>query len=307
MKVYDSLSQLVGRTPLLRLKNFENVFGLSASIYAKLEYFNPAGSAKDRVARQILLDAEEKGLLKKDGTIIEPTSGNTGIALAALATQKGYRVILTMPETMSIERQKLIKAFGAEVVLTDGKKGMQGAIEKAQELKNSIEGSIIAGQFENNANPTAHYLTTGPEIWEDTDGKVDILVCAVGTGGTITGTAKFLKEKNPAIKVIAVEPSASAVLSGKKAGAHKIQGIGAGFIPSVLDTNLIDEVLPVSDDDAFETAKLLSRTDGVFVGISSGAAAFASSIIALKYPEKNIVVVLPDGGERYLSTPNFAD
>lgn len=307
MKVYSSISQLIGKTPLLRLQRFEKAEGVNACIFAKLEYFNPAGSSKDRIARNILDQAEKSGALKRGGTVIEPTSGNTGIALAALAAERGYQAIIVMPDTMSEERRALIKAYGAKIVLTDGKRGMQGAIERATELQKNTPNSIIAGQFESEANPHAHYISTGVEIWDDTDGNVDILVATVGTGGTISGTAKYLKEKNPKVKIVAVEPASSPILSGGKAGAHKIQGIGAGFIPKTLDSSVIDEVVTVTDEDAYTTAKTLAKKEGVFVGISSGAAAFAAAKIARKSDEKKIVVIFPDGGARYLSTPDFID
>ncbi len=304
MKIYKNLTDLIGKTPLFELQNYEKEKNLEAKIIAKLEYFNPAGSVKDRIAKAMIEDAEQKGLLKKNSVIIEPTSGNTGIGLAAVAASRGYRIILTMPETMSIERRNLLKAYGAELVLTDGKKGMKGAIEKAEELANSIEGSFIPGQFENPANPEMHKKTTGPEIWEDTDGSVDIFVAGIGTGGTITGTGEYLKSKNPDIKVIAVEPASSPVLSKGIAGAHKIQGIGAGFIPKTLNTGIYDEIIAVENEDAFTASKELARKEGLLVGISSGAAVYAATLIA-KRPEnkgKNIVALLPDIGERYLST-----
>ena len=306
-KVYKSISELVGNTPLLELVNFEKNNGLGAKILAKLEYFNPAGSVKDRVAKSIIDDAESKGLLKPGGTIIEPTSGNTGIGLSAIAASRGYKLIIVLPDTMSIERRKLIMAYGAELVLTDGSKGMKGAIAKAEELHEQIKGSIIAGQFVNPANPKAHYETTGPEIYKDTDGKVDILVSGVGTGGTLTGTGKYLKERIPGLKVVAVEPFSSPVLSQGQSGPHKIQGIGAGFVPDVLDTSVYDEIVAVTNEDAISSGKQIARTDGILVGISSGAALWAASELA-KRPEnkdKNIVVVLPDTGERYLSTALF--
>lgn len=307
MKIYSSIFDLVGNTPLLRLHGYEKQTGVDAQLYAKLEYFNPAGSSKDRIARNILLQAEMRGDLKAGGTIIEPTSGNTGIAIAALAVVKGYQAIIVMPDTMSKERIALIRAYGAKIELTDGKRGMQGAIERANELQKSIPNSIVAGQFVSPDNPKAHYLTTGREIWQDTDGEIDVFVATVGTGGTISGTAKYLKEQNPNVKIIAVEPSLSPVLSGGNAGAHKIQGIGAGFIPKTLDTSLIDEVICVSDEDAYKTAQVLAKKDGVFVGISSGAAAFAAAKVAEKYKGKNIVTLFPDGGARYLSTPDFIE
>lgn len=303
MKVFNSVTDLIGKTPLLALKN-----ETGANIFAKLEYFNPAGSVKDRVAKQILDEAEKKGILKEGTTIIEPTSGNTGIGLSAIAAARGYKIIITMPETMSIERRNLMKAYGAEIVLTEGAKGMKGAIAKAEELHNEIDNSFIAGQFVNPANPEAHRTTTGPEIWEDTDGKVDIFVAGVGTGGTVTGVGEYLKSKNPDVKVIAVEPQTSPVLSEGKAGPHKIQGIGAGFVPDVLNTNVYDEIIPVSNEDAFATARDIAREQGVLVGISSGAAAFAAKQVAKREENqgKNIVVLLPDTGDRYLSTELFS-
>ena len=307
--IYTSADQLIGKTPLLELTNIEKKLGLNAKILAKLEYFNPAGSVKDRIAKAMIDDAEAKGLLKEGSVIIEPTSGNTGIGLAAVAAARGYRIIIVMPETMSVERRQLMKAYGAELVLTDGTKGMKGAIAKADELAAQIEGAFIPGQFVNPANPAAHIATTGPEIFEDTDGKVDIFVAGVGTGGTVTGVGEYLKSQNPAVKVVAVEPESSPVLSKGTAGAHKIQGIGAGFVPDVLNTNIYDEVIPVSNEDAFATGKLIGKTEGVLVGISSGAAAHAAIALA-KRPEnagKNIVVLLPDTGDRYLSTPLFQD
>ena len=307
MKVYKSITDLIGKTPLLELVKTEKANNLDAKIIAKLEYFNPAGSVKDRVAKIMIEDAEEKGILKPNSVIIEPTSGNTGIGLASVAASKGYRLIITMPETMSIERRNLMKAYGAEVVLTDGASGMTGAIKKAEELAKELPNSFIPSQFSNPANPKAHMLTTGVEIWEDTEGKVDIFVSAVGTGGTISGTGAYLKSKNPDIKVVAVEPAGSPVISGGKAGRHKIQGIGAGFIPETLDMNIFDEVIQVSDEDAFAQSKQTVRNEGVLVGISSGAAIWAGIQLA-KRPEnkgKNIVVLLPDTGERYLSTPMF--
>ena len=309
MKVYESVDQLVGHTPLLELKRVEEAHGVSARILGKLEYFNPAGSIKDRIAKAMIDDAEAAGILKPGATIIEPTSGNTGIGLASIAAARGYQLILTMPETMSIERRNLIKAYGAKIVLTDGAKGMTGAIEKANELAAEIEGSFIPGQFINPANPAIHKATTGPEIWQDTDGTVDILVAGVGTGGTLTGIGQYLKEQNPEVKLVAVEPSDSPVLSEGRAGSHKIQGIGAGFVPEVLDTTLYDEVITVERDDAFAIGREIGREEGVLVGISSGAAVWAALELA-KRPEnegKTIVAILPDTGERYLSTPMFAD
>lgn len=308
MNIYRSVTELVGKTPLMELTRIEEKEGLEAKIFAKLELFNPGGSIKDRVARAMIEDAEKRGVLKEGSVIIEPTSGNTGIGLSAIAAAKGYRIIITMPETMSVERRNLMKAYGAELVLTDGAKGMKGAIEKAEELSKEIPNSFIAGQFVNPVNPLAHERTTGVEIWEDTDGKVDIFVAGVGTGGTITGTGRYLKSKNPDVKIVAVEPKTSPVLSGGPAGAHKIQGIGAGFIPEILDTKIYDEVIQVDNDDAFVTGRLVARTEGVLVGISSGAALWAALNLA-KRPEnkgKNIVVILPDTGERYLSTPMFS-
>ena len=307
--IYTSADQLVGHTPLLELTHIEKAHDLKARILAKLEYFNPAGSVKDRIAKAMVDDAEAKGLLKPGSVIIEPTSGNTGIGLASVAAARGYRIIIVMPETMSVERRQLMKAYGAELVLTEGAKGMKGAIAKADELAKEIPGSFVAGQFVNPANPKAHYETTGPEIWADTDGQVDFFVAGVGTGGTITGTGKFLKERKPDVKVVAVEPKTSAVLSTGVAGAHKIQGIGAGFVPDVLDTHVYDEIIPVDNDDAFAVGKEVGRREGVLVGISSGAALWAAIELA-KRPEnagKNIVVLLPDTGDRYLSTPLFAD
>ena len=307
--IYTSADQLIGKTPLLELTHIEKKFDLKAKILAKLEYFNPAGSVKDRVARAMIDDAEAKGLLKEGSAIIEPTSGNTGIGLASVAAARGYRIIIVMPETMSVERRQLMKAYGAELVLSDGAKGMKGAIAKADELAKETPNSFIPGQFVNPANPKAHFETTGPEIWEDTDGKVDYFVAGVGTGGTITGVGKFLKSKDASVKVVAVEPKTSAVLSTGVAGPHKIQGIGAGFVPDVLDTKVYDEIIPVENEDAFDTGKLVGRSEGVLVGISSGAALWAAIEVA-KRPEnegKNIVVLLPDTGDRYLSTPLFAD
>ena len=307
--IYTSADQLIGKTPLLELSNIEKKLHLNAKLLAKLEYFNPAGSVKDRIAKAMLDDAEEKGLLKEGSVIIEPTSGNTGIGLAAVAAARGYRIIIVMPETMSVERRQLMKAYGAELVLTDGTKGMKGAIAKADELAAEIEGSFIPGQFVNPANPAAHIATTGPEIYEDTDGKVDIFVAGVGTGGTVTGVGEYLKSKNPDVKIVAVEPASSPVLSKGTAGAHKIQGIGAGFVPDVLNTKVYDEVIAVENDDAFAAGKLVGKNEGVLVGISSGAALFAAIELA-KRPEnagKNIVVLLPDTGDRYLSTPLFQD
>ena len=307
--IYTSADQLIGKTPLLELTHIEKAHDLKAKIVAKLEYFNPAGSVKDRIAKAMIDDAEAEGLLKAGSVIIEPTSGNTGIGLASVAAARGYRIIIVMPETMSVERRQLMKAYGAELVLTEGAKGMKGAIAKADELAKEIPNSFVAGQFVNPANPKAHYETTGPEIWADTDGKVDFFVAGVGTGGTITGTGKFLKEKNPAVKVVAVEPKTSAVLSTGIAGSHKIQGIGAGFVPDVLDTKIYDEIIPVDNDDAFAVGKEMGHREGVLVGISSGAALWAAIELA-KRPEnagKTIVVLLPDTGDRYLSTPLFAD
>ena len=307
--IYTSADQLIGNTPLLELTHLEEAYGLKAAILAKLEYLNPAGSVKDRIAKAMIDDAEQKGLLKKGSVIIEPTSGNTGIGLASVAAARGYRIIIVMPEAMSVERRQLMKAYGAELVLTEGAKGMKGAIAKADELAKEIPNSFVPGQFVNPANPKAHFETTGPEIWADTDGKVDIFVAGVGTGGTITGTGKFLKSKNPNVKVVAVEPKTSAVLSTGVAGPHKIQGIGAGFVPEVLDTKVYDEIIAVDNDDAFKTGKEFGRREGVLVGISSGAAIWAAIELA-KRPEnegKTIVVLLPDTGDRYLSTPLFAD
>ena len=309
MRVYRKITDLIGGTPLLELTNYEKANELNAKIYAKLEYFNPAGSVKDRIAKAMLDDAEEKGLLKPGAVIIEPTSGNTGIGLASVAASRGYRVILTMPETMSVERRNLLKAYGAVLVLTEGTKGMPGAIAKAKELAEQTPNSYIPSQFTNPANPAVHLKTTGPEIWADTDGKVDIFVAGVGTGGTLSGVGAYLKSQNPNVKVVAVEPATSPVLSGGKAGPHKIQGIGAGFVPDTLNTDIYDEILPVQNEDAFATGRALARSEGVLVGISSGAAVFAAAQLA-KRPEnagKVIVALLPDTGERYLSTPMFAD
>ena len=308
-KIYTSADQLIGKTPLLELTHIEKKYGLKAKVLAKLEYFNPAGSVKDRIARKMLDDAEAVGKLTPDSVIIEPTSGNTGIGLASVAAARGYRIIIVMPETMSVERRQLMKAYGAELVLTDGTKGMKGAIAKADELAKEIPNSFVPGQFVNPSNPKAHYETTGPEIFEDTDGEVDIFVAGVGTGGTITGVGEYLKDKKPGVKVVAVEPETSAVLSTGVAGAHKIQGIGAGFVPDVLDTKVYDEIIPVSNEAAFEAGKLIGKSEGVLVGISSGAAAYAAIELA-KRPEnegKTIVVLLPDTGDRYLSTPLFQD
>ncbi len=308
-RVYTSADQLIGGTPLLELTHIERDEGLEARILGKLEYFNPAGSVKDRIAKAMIDDAEKKGLLKADSVIIEPTSGNTGIGLASVAAARGYRIIIVMPETMSIERRKLMKAYGAELVLTEGSKGMKGAIDKANDLAKEIPNSFIPGQFINPANPAVHKATTGPEIWNDTDGKVDIFVAGVGTGGTITGTGEYLKSQNPNVKVVAVEPASSPVLSKGTAGSHKIQGIGAGFVPDVLDTKVYDEVIAVENDDAFKTGRLIGRKEGVLVGISSGAAVWASIQLAKRAENKGktIVVLLPDTGDRYLSTPLFED
>ena len=307
--IYTSADQLIGRTPLLELSHIEKAEGLEAKILAKLEYFNPSGSVKDRIAKAMIDDAEKSGKLTPDSVIIEPTSGNTGIGLASVAAARGYRIIIVMPETMSVERRQLMKAYGAELVLTDGSKGMKGAIAKAEELAKEIPGGFIPGQFVNPANPAAHEATTGPEIWQDTDGQVDIFVAGVGTGGTVTGVGRYLKQQNPAVKVVAVEPASSPVLSEGHAGPHKIQGIGAGFVPDVLDTGVYDEIIPVSNEDAFATGKRIGHAEGVLVGISSGAAVTAAIQLA-KRPEnkgKTIVVLLPDTGDRYLSTPLFAD
>ncbi len=308
-RIYTSADQLIGKTPLLELTHIEKELGLKARILAKLEYFNPAGSVKDRIAKAMIDDAEKTGRLKKGSTIIEPTSGNTGIGLASVAAARGYRIIIVMPDTMSVERRQLMKAYGAELVLTEGAKGMKGAIAKAEELAKEIPDSFVPGQFVNKANPQAHFETTGPEIYEDTDGKVDYFVAGVGTGGTVTGVGQYLKSRNPAVKVVAVEPKSSAVLSTGVAGPHKIQGIGAGFVPEVLDTTVYDEIIPVENEEAFATGKEVGRKEGVLVGISSGAAVFAAIQVA-KRPEnegKTIVVLLPDTGDRYLSTPLFAD
>ena len=308
-KIYRSVDELVGNTPLLELKHIEKEFGLKATLLAKLEYFNPAGSVKDRVARAMLDDAEARGVLKPGSVIIEPTSGNTGIGLASIAAARGYRIIIVMPETMSVERRKLMRAYGAELVLTEGAKGMKGAIAKADELAKEIPNSFIPGQFVNPANVAAHYNTTGPEIYRDTDGKIDFFVAGVGTGGTVTGTGRYLKEKIPGVKVVAVEPASSPVLSRGVAGAHKIQGIGAGFVPDILDTTVYDEIIPIENDDAFETGRIIGRREGVLVGISSGAAVCAAIQVAQR-PEsagKTIVVLLPDTGDRYLSTEMFAE
>lgn len=303
-EIYKSVTELIGKTPIIELSNIEKKYGVKATVLAKLEYFNPAGSVKDRVAKAMIEDAESKGILKEGATIIEPTSGNTGIGIASVATAKGYKTILTMPETMSVERRNLLKAYGAEIVLTDGSKGMSGAIAKANELKEEIDGAVILGQFVNPANPEAHFRTTGPEIWNDTDGKADIFVAGVGTGGTLSGTGRFLKSKNPDVKVVAVEPETSPVLSEGHGGPHKIQGIGAGFVPETLDTSIYDEIIKVPNEAAFETANNIAKTEGLLVGISSGAALWAALQLA-KRPEnegKTIVVLLPDTGERYLST-----
>ena len=309
MKIYKNLPELIGKTPLMELSNYEKNHGLEASVVAKLEYFNPAGSAKDRIGKAMIEDAEAKGLLKKGAVIVEPTSGNTGIGLAAVAASRGYRVMLTMPETMSVERRNLLKAYGAEIVLTDGAKGMNGAIAKAEELAAEIPGAVIPGQFVNPANPAAHRASTGPEIWEDTDGKVDIFVAGVGTGGTLSGVGSYLKEKNPQVKIVAVEPAASPVLSGGQAGPHGIQGIGAGFVPDTLDTKIYDEIILVENDAAYETGREIARTEGLLVGISAGAAVWAAAELARRPENKGklIVALLPDTGERYLSTPMFTE
>lgn len=309
MKIYERITDLIGKTPLLELKNHEEKNNLQAKVVGKLEYFNPAGSVKDRIAKAMIDEAEEKGILKKDAVIIEPTSGNTGIGLASVASSRGYRIILTMPETMSIERRNLLKAYGAELVLTDGAKGMKGAIAKADELAKEIPNSFIPSQFTNFANPKAHIATTGPEIWEDTDGKVDIFVAGVGTGGTVSGVGEYLKSKNPNVKIVAVEPASSPVLSKGTPGPHKIQGIGAGFVPDTLNTEIYDEIIAVENEDAFKTGRSLANSEGLLVGISSGAAVFAATELA-KRPEnkgKVIVALLPDTGERYLSTPMFTE
>ena len=308
-KICNNVLDLTGGTALMELHNYENKYCKGSKILAKLEYFNPAGSVKDRVAKQMILDAKESGALKEGSTIIEPTSGNTGIGLASAAASLGYKCILVMPDSMSVERRNLLKAYGAEVVLSEGAKGMAGAVEKAEELAKSIDGSFIAGQFVNPSNPKAHYLTTGPEIWEDTDGKIDVFVASVGTGGTLTGTARYLKEKNPDIKVIAVEPKASPLLSEGKAGPHKIQGIGANFVPEILDTKIYDEVVAISDEKAYETANAIAKLEGILVGISSGAAVAAAAEISSmdEYKGKNIVVILPDSGDRYMSSGVFTD
>ncbi|MBQ1182283.1 MAG: cysteine synthase A [Phascolarctobacterium sp.] len=308
-KIAEKLTDLIGNTPLLALNNYGKALELEAKVLAKLEYFNPAGSAKDRVAVAMIEAAEKEGLLKVGSTIIEPTSGNTGIGLACVAAVKGYQTILTMPDTMSIERRNLLKAYGAQLVLTPGELGMQGAIDKAVELAAMMEGAFIPGQFDNGANPMAHYETTGPEIWRDTDGKVDVVIAGVGTGGTLSGTAKFLKEQNPDIKIIAVEPDASPVLKGEPAAPHKLQGIGANFIPKNYDSSVVDEVMDISAEDAYKTCRLLAKHEGLLVGVSSGAAAYAATLVAQREENKgkNIVVILPDSGERYLSTPGFID
>lgn len=307
MAVYNNVTELIGKTPILKLNNFAKAESVDANIFAKLEYFNPAGSVKDRIANAMISDAEAKGELKPGATIIEPTSGNTGIGLASVGTAKGYKVILTMPETMSVERRNLVKAYGAEVVLTEGAKGMKGAIEKANELKDATPGAVILGQFVNPANPKAHYETTGPEIWADTEGKVDAFIAGVGTGGTLSGVGKYLKEQNPDVKIFAVEPESSPVLSEGHGGSHKIQGIGAGFVPDTLNTSVYDEVIPVPNEAAFETGNKIAKTEGILVGISSGAAVWAAEQLAARdeFKGKNIVVLLPDTGDRYLSTDLF--
>ena len=307
--IYRGFLDLIGNTPLVEVANLEKAYNLKAKVLVKLEYRNPAGSVKDRIAQAMIEDAEKKGILKEGSVIIEPTSGNTGIGLAAIAAAKGYRAILTMPETMSVERRNILKAYGAEIVLTEGSKGMKGAIAKAEELAKEIEGSFIPGQFDNPANPKVHYETTGPEIWRDTDGKVDVFVAGVGTGGTVTGTGKYLKEQNPAVKVVAVEPASSPVLSQGKAGAHKIQGIGAGFVPKVLDTAVYDEIITVENDDAFAASKELTKKEGILTGISSGAALYAALQLAQRpeFEGKTIVALLPDSGDRYYSTPLFTE
>lgn len=307
MAIYNNVTELIGKTPILKLNNFSKSEGVAANIFAKLEYFNPAGSVKDRIANAMISDAEAKGELKPGATIIEPTSGNTGIGLASVGTAKGYKVILTMPETMSVERRNLVKAYGAEVVLTEGAKGMKGAIEKANELKDATPGAVILGQFVNPANPKAHYETTGPEIWADTEGKVDAFIAGVGTGGTLSGVGKYLKEQNPDVKIFAVEPETSPVLSEGHGGSHKIQGIGAGFVPDTLNTSVYDEVIPVPNEAAFETGNKIAKTEGILVGISSGAAVWAAKQLAARdeFKGKNIVVLLPDTGDRYLSTDLF--
>ncbi|MBQ8524074.1 MAG: cysteine synthase A [Clostridia bacterium] len=309
MKIYENVTELIGRTPLMRLNNIEKAEGLDCVLLAKLECMNPAGSAKDRVAKSMIEDAEKRGLLKAGATIIEPTSGNTGIGLASLAASMGYRAIFTMPDTMSAERQMLLRAYGAEIVLTPGSEGMAGAIRKAEELRDEIAGSFIPGQFENPANPAAHEATTGPEIWEDTDGKIDVFVCGIGTGGTVSGTGRYLKKMNPAIRVIGIEPSDSPVLSGGKAGAHPLQGIGAGFIPKALDTEIYDEIITVTGDEAYSMGRAVARKEGILVGITSGAAVHAAVSLAKRpeYRGKTIVALLPDSGERYLSTPLFRE
>lgn len=307
MKIYENLSELIGKTPLLKLNRFGEAYGLKANIYAKLEYFNPAGSIKDRVAFEMIDAAEKEGTLKEGSVIIEPTSGNTGIGLAAIAAARGYRAIIIMPDTMSEERKKLMKAYGAELILTEGEKGMAGCIEKAEELKASLPGSIIAGQFVNPANPVAHVKTTAPEIWDDLDGNVDAFVAGIGTGGTITGSGKYLKEKNSDIKVVGVEPASSPLITEGKAGSHKIQGIGANFVPDILDMDVVDEVMAITDEDSYRYAQAVVKTEGVFVGISAGAALCGAVQLAMReeYSGKNIVVIFPDGGDRYLSTPDF--